>query len=514
MSIHRTGPSLLQVRQSLRKPFSNFDFVEDKFGDYPAIRRLFSLSRSYGGRSLIVEDIEPMGVIADENQEISEYFRDYRCEGVKRISFWKSNRFARRRSADLLGYAILKKDVVHSKNYNQWHVFESVFVKYPDSHNCVAGLKRFFVSVGRSRYHIDGILYCQQNGLNKACAQVALRSVCSIHIPDQELSYRRINELAAKGEPVVTPGKGLSVLQIRAVLDGLGLRFHDLEYEQEPEARQDQPYQKFLYAGVESGNGALLGFQLTGPEAEKDQYHIIPFYGHTFNQDTWAPNAEVAYFKIGSHTRYLPSETWLSSFIGHDDNFGSNFCVPRLYVTPEQANYVIEIFGRNVLYSGVAAEAVGVQYLYSLLAKILPSESSWMRRLFKYVKSQQVVLRAVSMDRRQYVAHLKKMRGWKNTKEFFRTRSLFSLLASEMPEHLWVIEISIPELFPANQRKLGEIVLDATKELSDELDFSLFLFARFPGKYMFFEKMDHGKPEFFSLPSRITTHTELYHFCK
>jgi len=122
----------------------------------------------------------------------------------------------------------------------------------------------------------------------------------------------------------------LDAVQIRAVLRGLVIGFRDIDYtKEEPTYRRELPYQKLLYAGIESGAGAMLGFKLAGPRAEGR--HIIPFFGHTTNQDAWVPNAEVAYFHVGEDTRYVPSEAWVSSFIGHDDNFGSNFCVPRLY---------------------------------------------------------------------------------------------------------------------------------------------------------------------------------------
>ena len=33
-----------------------------------------------------------------------------------------------------------------------------------------------------------------------------------------------------------------------------------------------------------------------------------------------------------------------------------------------------------------------------------------------------------------------------------------------MPRMLWIVEVSLPQLFPANERKLGEVVIDATVE--------------------------------------------------
>jgi hypothetical protein len=73
-----------------------------------------------------------------------------------------------------------------------------------------------------------------------------------------------------------------------------------------------------------------------------------------------------------------------------------------------------------------------------------------------------------------------------------------------------MIEVSLPELFPSNQRKLGEIVLDAAIKPSTRLDFRTFLFARFPGRFLLLEKISSsGKPSFVTVPSRLESHVPL-----
>ena len=510
---HRAIVSSSREFQSLRRPFSNFDYIEDRFQAQPAIRRLFSQSRSFDGKTLVLEKISASGVIAAENEEILEQYPDHRMEGLLRITFWTSA-FASDDELDqqppekLLGYAILKRDVVPNRNYDRWHIFESVFCKHPHEHNYVPGTRAFRLRVGRRVLTRMGVLYCQQNGLNKACAQVALRSICAQHIDDAELPYRKINCLAASASPMIDPAKGLDAVQIRAVLNGLKIGFTDVDYANSSDkTRRDLPYQKFLYAGIESGAGALLGFELSGPRAQ-GQYHIVPFFGHTFNQDTWVPNAETGYFHVGEKTRYIPSEAWLSSFIGHDDNFGSNFCVPRLYVKPEQVQYVATLYPSTVRYSGVIAEAIAVDYLYSILPEFGISDEKWLRRLLQYSNDQQVVLRALPMSNAEYTRHLSQIDDWNHKRE--KTSICFAL-KRHLPDNLWVVEVSLPELFPANHRKLGEIVLDATKAATQTRDFSTFLFARFPGRFVFLGKMNRdGKPEFVIVPSALKSHTPLY----
>ena len=406
---------------------------------------------------------------------------------------------------DLIGYAILKRDRIPSNKVDRWHVFESVFLNNPHEHNCISGSKIFSLRVGDFKFRIAGVMFCQQNNLNKACAQVGLRSLCSLHINDTELPFERINRLA-EGIQSFNPAKGLSAQQMRGVLSGLDIKFRDVDYERTPEAREELPYQKFLYTGVESGAGAMLGFRLSGPGAG-DSRHIIPFFGHTFSQDTWVPNAEIAYFHVGENTKYLPSDSWAGSFIGHDDNFGSNFSIPKRYVTPVQAEYVLELLNKGVNYGGAVAEAIGIDYLYSILPNISTGQNVWLDRLVAYSGAQMIVLRAVSLTKSEFLKHLRTTRDWEGHRE---NSSIISILQRLLPDVIWMVELSLPELFPSNLRKLGEIILDASKLPSDKRDFDAFVFARVPGKYFFLQAVTANVPKFLLAPSGITSHSQLY----
>ena len=495
----------------LQPPFSFFDFVEDRFGDYESIRRIFSLARSSRAETLVLETILACGIVAEENEDLLRLLPDYRNAELLRLSFWKraidENELSTLTSDDLAGYALFKNDQSVSANLMQWHVFEAVFGKYPHSHNCVPRPCLYQIAVAGMPFAIHGLLYCQQNGLNKACAQVALRSLLSRNLPEGDISYRRINELAATVSPGFNPSSGLNVLQIRSILSQLGFEYRDIDYSQQDEAvRGDLPYQKYVYAGLESGAGALVGFRLAGRDLRVEAKHIIPVYGHTFNKDTWAPNAEVAYFRIGEGVGYVPSESWTSSFLGHDDNFGPNFCIPRLYIDRDKVDYVIEIFRPGIRYSGILAEAISLNILYSLLPSLDGAANRWIERLLDWTNKQQVVFRAQAMTTNEYVSHLESLRDWEGLEE---NREFCALLRRELPAHVWAVEISTPQLFPANERKLGEIVLDATKALKSFSPGDVFVFARLPGRYLFGGDISNGAPRFTQIPSVLQSHTDL-----
>jgi hypothetical protein len=506
----------------LSAPFSSFEFCDTHFQGLPSVRRLFSLARSFEAQTLVVEEISPQGIIAEEITEIATLFPDYQPGQLKRLSFWRkefktTRGLASARPDDFIGYALLKQDIVPSlPSHPGWHVFESVFPKYDHRHNCVPCPGVYHLTVGGERQTTSGLMYCQQNQLNKACAQVAIRSLLSRLLPEGDISYRQMNAIAQSVDSSFRPENGLTPPQMQAIFSKFDVSYTDIEYEEEqktnPEIRNDVPYQKYLYSGIESGCGGLLGFSMSGPQATTSR-HIIPFFGHTFNKDTWAPDADVAYFNVGGGIGYVPSESWTSSFIGHDDNFGANFCVPRLYVDPEQVQYVVEFRRPKVRYGGVMAEAQALQFLYSVTPH-LSTDNAWTKRLVEgsHPSVQQVVLRAVCVSRHAYLEHLGTVSDWAGQRE---THNLPPALEKVLPETLWVVEISLPQLFPANERKLGEIVLhaererDPAKDPTADIDYGLFLMARFPGEYILQTAVNQYGPSFAKVPSRLQSHVDL-----
>ena len=230
----RLVPSSHVELVSLDRPFSNFRFAEERFsGSFP-IRRLFSQARSRKCKTLVLEDVYPHGSVEAENVEIKEYYPDFQPLQLKRLSFWKETvteigEVDHLLSKDCVGYAILKLDQVPSKGYQRWTVFDSIMTRYEHHHNFTPCARTFSFRTGNKEFEITGVLYCQQNGLNKACAQVALRSICATYSGNIDLSYRVINQLAFQAGELFTPGTGLQSNQIRHVLDGLGIAYYDID---------------------------------------------------------------------------------------------------------------------------------------------------------------------------------------------------------------------------------------------------------------------------------------------
>lgn len=506
---------------SFCKPFSAFKFAEEKFGDSRSIHRCLSLARSKGCKTIIVEKIRPLGLLQDENSSLLS-MGFWSCADIYRVSFFTAKIRGKIgvvtcRSRHLQGYAIIKCDGKDKKDC-RWYVYESVFKKYDHRHNCVSSPAQYEVRVGWRKFKISGVLYCQQNGLNKSCAHVALRSILSRL--GKDVSYSEMNAIASTlcDEGKYKPCDGLDSSQIAKIFESHNVNVRALDYEElrkvsgNDNARKDFPYQKILYQGVESGEGVLLGFKLDNPKYD-DARHMIPFYGHTFNKDTWITEAEAEYFKISENIGYIPSDKWTSSFIGHDDNFGSNFCVPRLYLDSAKVDYVAEILPENVKYTGVEAEAAAFPLLKWFIP-YLEKDNLWHKRLRVAFESSfpSVVLRALCVKPQKYFKHLQDSTDWEGNRDSLRI--INKVRSFNWPEKFWVVEISLPNLFSANERKLGEIVLDATVSLDSSGKIaatSVFLFSRLPSVYIIAgeTKSVNNLPLWDRVESAITTHLPL-----
>jgi hypothetical protein len=129
------------------------------------------------------------------------------------------------------------------------------------------------------------------------------------------------------------------------------------------------------------------------------------------------------------------------------------------------------------------------------------------KRFYDSSEEQEVILRAIAISKKDYIDHLLEMKDWHGRRFPRSIRNLSELLS----DHLWMVEISLPELFPINKRKLGEIVLDATTKPSHKRDYETFRFARFPSHLFFISGVEkNGDPKFLHMPSKIKSHTKLY----
>ncbi|MFW6151987.1 MAG: hypothetical protein ACOC6C_03330 [Verrucomicrobiota bacterium] len=178
-----------------------------------------------------------------------------------------------------------------------------------------------------------------------------------------------------------------------------------------------------------------------------------------------------------------------------------------MYVEPSQVQYVAVIHRQGFAGSGVEAEAIAIEYLYSLLPDIALLGGRWLDRLVDYVCDQKVVIRAIPITTDEYVRHLVALKDWEDRREHKYIRDA---LSTTLPDHFWMIEVSVPELFAANKRKIGCILLRGDRPFGTKLDFSSFLLARMPGYYLFFRQVGKdGRPQFAARASNLRSHVDV-----
>jgi len=127
---------------------------------------------------------------------------------------------------------------------------------------------------------------------------------------------------------------------------------------------------------------------------------------------------------------------------------------------------------------------------------------------FDFVDREFAGVSAICLTAQEYIRHWRTAKDWQANIE---SRDLCSAVRPLLPGQLWVVEVSVPELFPSNVRKVGEIILDATQKPTAQRDFRLFVCARVPGSLLVLQDVSAaGVPLFFSVPSRLQSHTPLF----
>ena len=328
-------------------------------------------------------------------------------------------------------------------------------------------------------------------------------------LPEADITYARLNALAGIDHQARQVGRqgnesrGLGTPDIENILNSLGVSFEKIVHE--PSKNLDLPteFQRDLYGFIESGCPALVGFELDDPAPEPNgsPRHIIPVIGHTFNEDTWVPDAQRAYF--GGKLRYFSSESWLSTYVVHDDNFGPYYCLPRHFLKKDNFRIIYGLKKQPTPFNAVEAEAIGFDYFGAIVRNIPRRNQDWYDRFAVFQQRGWLVLRTTLVHKAAYVAHLQSLTS--RDGEVLEP-ALVQKFQNHLPETFWIIEASAPELFASSRRKFGEVLLSAQLAIPKPLNLSLLLAARVPGMVMFNQQNNVTIDQ-----TKLQAHTDLFH---
>jgi hypothetical protein len=118
-----------------------------------------------------------------------------------------------------------------------------------------------------------------------------------------------------------------------------------------------------------------------------------------------------------------------------------------------------------------------------------------------------LVLRPILIDSSAYSNHLAKLCDWDGHRI---PPAIVRTLKSISGSSIWMVELSVPELFSTNKRKIGEVLLRAERTPGTQRGFDSFLVARVPGYFVFSTGGTSANPQFTFVPASVQGHVSLW----
>ena len=533
--------------------FSFYQLIDDLWhqgGNPNPLHRLCTLMRKMKVKSFIREELELNEELLEEQNMATRRCKQKVSLTATRLTFFRSLPSPLKwddpdelpPDDHLLGYAVIATLKLPDEEYRTY-LLESV-VRPPSIWMCdaedgisiepitnyyVHNTRDFETTIGteeKSRtFTLLGSFFAQQNDITHVCAHAALRMAInsSSTLTTEKLTNQRINEILGidfsspekcvghiDGDPPETK-TGLNYQELETVVRQLGGRTVSADFVQNTSVEYDQ----FIYPFVESACPVILGIEGWNFSRSSIISHVVSVLGHTLNSDRWEPEARSGYGGFPAES-YTPVTAWVGHYIINDDNFGMYVTLPsdmlRNYLVPSKnpnlhATRAIAIVPSGVQLSGLLAEGMAVSFVQSL------ARSEWMDQFVIFLKqtglpviwlkrlaqqSDKIVSRTLLQTKssyRQYIDGLVQRDQVTLTPEI---RQRFE----NMPEHIWVSEITLPHLYTGNKHKLGDVIIDANATDEEHSAVESFELAWFPG-FIYFGS-DHQ-----IFPWNVHTHVPL-----
>ncbi|MCK1351523.1 hypothetical protein IVB56_10480 [Bradyrhizobium sp. CW7] len=323
---------------------------------------------------------------------------------------------------------------------------------------CVPKAQTFQRTAGGRRYNVAGAYYCQENGVSRGNVQAALR-----------IAIRSI-----EGSSSVADDKLSKAVRNKSIVDviaktlknrGYGSNFYVID-------KNVDDVWTAICSFIESGNPPLLVVSGRG-----NQDRIIPILGYTINTDEWHPGGSMPQSK--DQASFFSSSQWIDHVIIHDTELGPYFCMSRAWLAQELGRgpksrikprlVIAPIWTKQVNVSPVYAEQLAgasLGFWVRRIAQVNAGTGRWWDYLSQ--NGSHAVLRTTLISSQDYQSHLQKLDDKIQSSEPVptwitpgegRAESFDSFMRS-LPDNFWICEISLPQLYGGNRKKLGEILLD------------------------------------------------------
>jgi hypothetical protein len=459
------------------KDLTTQDFVKlhNSLGRPPALGRIFSMVESSDCKSIVIEE-NPNE--EEYKAEYNEFFKNVLSVSDKqtstRLHFFKGSIKTVEEVLDndpsYLGYCDLRPTfpasistaIINLKTFCDPSRFIYLICK-----------RKFEIPFGEKILSVEAFPYIQQDGRIIRCAQAALASISMFY--NKNFTGPDFTKLTAEVSPTgnrLMPSSGMNSSQI-------GVAWTKLEKEPEIYAWLDKEEDRFvdiqhreqiIYRYLESGIPVLIGI-----DAGKGM-HALVVIGHTFTPDSWMAQTKTIYYdQLKTGLTHHCSTNWIERFIVQDDNLGpytlvlSDFLqyfgckiitigLPKgIYTLAEDA----ERFVGNLL----CADIHNITNTFDFYIKrhidngmSLHEETTfWYEEFKKHNDDRELVLRT----------YLKDSKEWKREISFTESYSEYAdfLEGIPLPERIWVVEISWPQIFRHQRLLCGEIIIDPTDDI-------------------------------------------------
>lgn len=374
------------------------------------------------------------------------------------------------------------------------------------------------VSIDGQEFNIDkGNYFSQQNGITNCCAHAAIKTALRGY--DDNISCDELNKVLIDSKKsnnvqiddelleISRMARGLTPHEMLTAIKDFSRKSDNLpNLEPFLVTAHDLPITNFvetIYRAIESKLPVILLLRIPDNLAKANSFsgHAISLVGHTFNEHNWCAYGS-GYFSAEDSESYLSSYLWCDNYVVQDDNFGPAYHLPCNFLT-EYYEYgvTIEKLGLNIA-SKKFIDNIGPNYP---LAAIIIPPANLQKITEKLYAVEQIaakhLVRQLNTFRKDGVLIMDKMQQdlfdryfyyifkYKRTKpRIFITRTLLvskeeylesdvkNILSDHsvgktklidvldediLPDFFWVTEISVPELYWINNRKIGEIIIDA-----------------------------------------------------
>lgn len=486
-----------------------FDLIRKECnGLSPApLHRICTLMRKMGVQCFVREELTPNAEILEEQTAAAARTGGAVTVKAIRLTFFRelpsTDDWRALAGKEILGYAVLLAMGLPDGTTRHF-ILESVIripsLWIPDgaggnlvrnvTNSYVHCCREFETVIGSQNeaipFRLTGSFFCQQNDLTHVCAHAALRMGInsSAAFNGAKLTNSRINQLLgldhSTGKRVGKFGVdkssvGLGTEQIVEVVKQMGWQAHVADFVSNPAI----DYEDFIYPLVESGCPTILGIH------NPNTAHVLAVLGHTLNSDRWTPEARHGYgaFPISP---YISTSAWADHFIVSDDNFGMYVTLPtdsiRNVLVPKHnpnlhAALAIGLAPDNVNVTGYFVEQRAASLATQLISLTNPTSAN---RWFGLLKEtgQKLVCRTLLSSKSAYVDAMKSIEDDQHRKI---TATEVNLLESSLPERFWVTEVTVPNLYSGNKRKLGDVITLSTVTQQQFVSGAIFPLCWLPG---------------------------------